>query len=78
MGNGQPFGVGMAAQRHAACQSNATDILNAKKQPALHLPQVQAAFFASRAAFFQRAQINRYHRQNRAQPLDAANRLVQK
>jgi hypothetical protein len=35
LGNVRPFGVGMAAQRYAVCQRNATGILNAKKQPAL-------------------------------------------
>ena len=78
LGNVRPFGVGMAAQRHAVCQRNATGILNAKKQPALLFIPSAGCFFASRAAFFQRTQINRHHRQNRPQPLDAANRLAQK
>ena len=52
MGNGRPFGVGMAAQRHAICQSNAACILSANKQPALYLPQVQAAFLIHEPPFF--------------------------
>ncbi len=52
MGNGQPFSVGMAAQRHAAYQSNAIGILSAKKQPALYLSQVQAAFLIHEPPFF--------------------------
>ena len=52
LGNVRPFGVGMAAQRHAVCQSNATGILNAKKQPELHLPKCRLLFLSHEPPFF--------------------------